>query len=75
MQFHYVVGYDTENKRWFVESDPDAYFPDGYVFDPDAANKTGYGWMIPEEGSPEEALDYELLRTLGYIVDTFPTPD
>lgn len=74
MQFHYVVGYDSETGKWFVEADPEAYFPDGYIFDDKMASETGYGWFIPEEGSPEEALDYELLKTLGYIVDTFPIP-
>jgi hypothetical protein len=74
MQFHYVVGYDSETKKWFVENDPDSYFPDGYIFDDKMASEIGYGWFIPEEGSPEEALDYELLKTLGYIVDTFPIP-
>ena len=33
MQYHYVVGYDSESMRWFVESDTTAYFPDGHVWD------------------------------------------
>lgn len=74
MQYHYVVGYDSENDRWFVEYDPDAYFPDGYVFDNDAANKTGYGWMVPEEGSHEEALDAKCLNMLVSLVPIWPSP-
>ena len=33
MQFHYVVGYDTDRKRWFLESDTTAYFSDGNLWD------------------------------------------
>ena len=75
MQYHYVVGYDSESMRWFVESDTTAYFSDGNVWDNKAADETGYGWSVPDEGSFEEALDVDLFRTLGYIVDTFPVPE
>ncbi len=68
MQYHYVVGYDTELEKWFVDSEVDNYFRDGNVWDEKQS------WFTPEENSPEEALDYDLLKTLGYIVDTFPTP-
>jgi hypothetical protein len=74
MQFHYVVGYDTELKKWFIESDTTAYFVDGNVWDEKQAEVEFVGWKVPEEGSPEEAIDYDLLNTLGYIVDTFPVP-
>ena len=71
MQFHYVVGYDTEMKHWFVELDTAAYFYDGHVWSP---ADTPYGWRVPEESSEEEVLDQALLNTLSYIVDTFPIP-
>jgi hypothetical protein len=74
MQFHYVVGFDSEKKRWWVEADAEAYFPDGNVWDDDAATQTGYGWCIPEENSIEEALDLELWRTLSHLVDIIPVP-
>ena len=74
MQFHYVVGYDSDKNRWFVECDPDAYFPDCYVWDDNKADEYGYGWTVPKEGSSDEALDYELFKTLQYIVSTFPIP-
>jgi len=77
MQYHYVVGYNTETNTWFLESDSTAYFPDGNVYDPERSEDSEwgwFGWLVPEEGSPEEALDYDLLRTLQYIVDTWPTP-
>lgn len=32
-QYHYVVYYDTADERWHIESDTEAYFPDGEVFD------------------------------------------
>ena len=75
MQFHYVVGYDTEMKKWFVESDTTAYFSDGHVWDDEQYREHFYGWRVPAEGSDDEALDNTLIRTLGYIVDTFPVPE
>ena len=75
MQYHYVVGFDTENKRWWIESDPWAYFPDGNVWSDKQADEYGHGWFIPEDGTPEEEFDYTLSKTLGYIVDTWPVPD
>ena len=77
MQYHYVVGYDDKLDRWFVESDTTAYFPDGNMFDYAKAESAewGYsGWFMPEDDHPEAVLDMKLLRTLQYIVDTFPTP-
>ena len=71
MQYHYVVGYDTDMKHWFVELDTAAYFYDGHVWSP---ADTPYGWRVPEESSEEEVLDQTLLNTLSYIVDTFPIP-
>lgn len=68
MQYHYVVGYDSEKDRWFVESDTTDYFPDGNVYDDDSANRTGYRWFVPDEDSPEEAIDYALLRVLESCV-------
>lgn len=75
MQFHYVVGYDSEMKKWFVESDTTAYFSDGNVWDGEQYREHFYGgWSVPKEGSRDETLDYHLLNTLQYLVDTFPTP-
>ena len=74
MQFHYVVGYDSDTKKWFVELDTTAYFSDGNLWDEEQYRENFYGWRVPEEGSNDEALDYELLNTLSYIVDTFPIP-
>jgi hypothetical protein len=74
MQYHYVIGYDTELKKWFVESDTTAHFVDGNVWDQKQAEVEFIGWKVPKEGSSEEALDFELFRTLQYIVDTIPVP-
>ena len=70
-QYHYVVGYDTEMKHWFIESDTDAFFYDGHVWSP---ADTPYGWRVPKEDSEEEVLDQTLLNTLYSLVDTFPIP-
>ena len=76
MQFHYVVGFDTDMQKWFVEFDTFAYFPDGNVYDYDSSSpETGYGWFAPGDDTPvEAALDESLVRLLGYIVDTWPAP-
>lgn len=73
MQYHYVVGYNTETNKWFVESDTTAYFSDGHVWDDERYNENFWGWFIPEEGTRDETLDHHLLNTLEYLVDTFPT--
>lgn len=72
MQFHYVVGYDSDKKRWWVESDPEAYFPDGSVWDDTLADEEGYGWFQPDsQGSPLAYLIdercYTMLNTLATI--------
>jgi len=75
MQFHYVVSYDTDLKRWGVEFDTAAFFPDGNVYDEESAAQTGYGFFSPTSETPlEEALDEQLIRLLVYIVDTWPAP-
>ena len=76
-QYHYVIGYDDELDKWFVESDPCAYLPDGNVFFPERADSDEWGWngwYIPDEGSYEEDIDMAVAYTLRCIVDTFPTP-
>lgn len=75
MQYHYVVGYDSEFDRWFVEADTTSYFSDGNVWNHKFADETGYGWMVPEEGSDEEAIDYAALRVLQSCVPgILPSP-
>ena len=77
MQFHYVVGYDTDKNRWFVEYDTAAYFHDGNVWDDERFEAVDYGyvgWRFPDDGSDDEALDQDLLRTLDSIVDILPIP-
>lgn len=76
MQYHYVVGYDTESKKWFIDPDLDAYFPNGSVWDNDKSESSDYfvsGWIAPEDVTPEQsALDMEILHTLESVIDTFP---
>jgi hypothetical protein len=76
MQFHYVVGYNSETGKWFVENDTFAYFPDGNVFYPERAEDPEWGWngwFAADEGT-DEALDYELFHTLQSMVDVIPVP-
>jgi hypothetical protein len=77
MQYHYVIGFDSDNNRWWVEAEPEAYFPDGNIWDRDHANSRYHGflgWFMAEDDSAEAKLDLELFRTLSYIVDTIPKP-
>ena len=74
MQYHYVVGYDTEMKRWFLESDTTAYFSNGNLWDDEQYRKEFFGWRDPEYDPNERVLDQTLLNTLYSIVDTFPIP-
>jgi len=70
MEFHYTVIYDSDVNAWSVEPDPSMYYPDGHMY-----NKGVWpGWSVPMEGSPEEALDVDLLHTLQSIACTFPVP-
>jgi hypothetical protein len=74
MQYHYVVGYDSEHDRWFVESDPTAYFPDGNIWDEKQAEVEFVGWKVPEEGSHEEALDQKGYNMLNSLASIWPSP-
>lgn len=74
MQYHYVVGYDSDKDRWWVEYDPEAYFPDGSIWDDKAAEETGYGWKVPEDDSFEAALDQKCWQMLHSLVPIWPSP-
>jgi len=74
MQYHYVVGYDSEYDCWFVESDPYAFFPDGNIFS-FSNGALSPSWVFPDEGSDEERIDYECFRILESCVPgILPTP-
>jgi len=80
MQYHFMVVFDDKTKKWSVDHDTlTNLMSDGTIYNPDMIER-GFpndiypGWFYPEEGSREEALDFDLFHTLGYIVDTFPVP-
>ena len=74
MQHHFVIFYDTDRKKWNVEFDTGAYFPDGHVWDDKLADEYGIGWMEPLWEDDEHNLDQELLNTLYSLVDVIPIP-
>ena len=74
MQYHYVLFYDTDKKKWFVELDTDAYFSDGHVWDDEQYRKEFWGWKVPEDDSEDAVLDQTLLNTLYSLVDIIPIP-
>jgi hypothetical protein len=74
MQYHYVVGYDSDEDRWFIEYDPTAYFDSGNIWDEKKAEVEFVGWKVPEEGSHEEALDVKCWTMLKSLVPIWPSP-
>jgi hypothetical protein len=74
MQYHYVVGYDSELNKWFVESDTTAYFQDGHAWDDEQYKESFWGWKVPDEGSFEEALDQKCMNMLHSLVPIWPSP-
>jgi hypothetical protein len=74
MQFHYVVFYDTDKKKWGVELDTTAYFQNGNVWDDDKYREEFWGWSVPEDDSDDALLDQTLLNTLYSLVDIIPIP-
>lgn len=56
MQHHFAVYFDTDTRRWTVESDPTGFF-DGSVWDEDS------GWRWPLDGT-ETDLDNTLYNDL-----------
>jgi len=69
MEYHYTVIYDDKTNEWSVESDLNAFYPDGNVWD---SWGQGVHWFVPETGSDCEAENEELLSTLIYVVPTLP---
>lgn len=72
MEFHYVVIYNSNTKKWSVVADADAYMPDGNVWDEKRDAEGGYGWFAPfPDDDPEAYLiderAYTMLHTLASI--------
>lgn len=75
MQYHYVIGYNTETKRWFLEYDTTTYFPYGNLWSGENVEATGWGWVYPGDDNPEhEVLDQTLLNTLDSMLAIIPIP-
>jgi hypothetical protein len=66
-----MLMYDDATKMWSIDNDTlRSVMTDGTVYDRDVFP----GWSWPEEGSPEEELDWELYQVLQSIVSTIPIP-
>ena len=71
MQYHYMLMFDDATKMWSIDNDTlRSVLTDGTIYDKNVFP----GWSWPEEGSPEEALDVDLLHTLQSIVSSIPIP-
>jgi hypothetical protein len=64
-EFHYVVRYSTQNRKFYVDADTtDATFHNGQVF-------TGSEWYCPGDDDPRvEGLIYEIEESLARLLDT-----
>jgi hypothetical protein len=67
MQFHYVVGYDTDAKKWFV--DDETKYLDGNVWDNDEQD-----WFIPRDDT-EELIDERCHTMLSTLAPIWPEVD
>lgn len=72
MEFHYIVIYNSDTKKWYVSGDMDGYFPDGNVWAPELDAAGEYGWLWPDDETTPEiaAIDeraYTMLNTLASI--------
>jgi hypothetical protein len=77
MQYHYVVGYDSEHDRWFIESDPTAYFADGNIWDQKKSDSSDFaymGWSFAEDDSHEAVLDEKCYNMLNSLASIWPSP-
>ena len=71
MQYHFMLMFDDKTQMWSVDQDTlRAVMTDGTIYDRDVFP----GWSWPEEGSPEEELDWQLYQVLQSIVSTIPVP-
>ena len=71
MQYHFMLMFDDKTQMWSIDQDTlRAVMTDGTVYDRDVFP----GWSWPEEGSPEEELDWELYQVLQSIVSIIPVP-
>lgn len=70
MQAHYVIGFDSDKGKWFVDHSLTYDYLDGNMYE---ENGEGFFWA-DEEHEGSEALDYGCLKTLEYIIDTLPAP-
>lgn len=65
-QFHHVVYFDTATESWGIDSEDDAYFPDGQVWD--------YAGSQEWERVPEAEVD-AYVKQITFIVDTLNAGD
>ena len=63
-QFHYVIGYDTESRKWFIEHDDTPYFLGGNIYD-------GFNWSDPY-GTDSEKVNDELFAMVESFIAHLP---
>ena len=77
MQYHYVVMFDDETKKWAVCSDIEPYLPDGNVWDEERDQGGDYGWFYPYEDTEPLAnlIDERCWVMLDALVSIWPAVD
>ena len=73
-QYHYVIGFDTETNKWFVDHNEDAYMPDGNVWDKDMDDAGEYGWNFPDD-EMTTLIDQRCRNMLNALVTIWPAVD
>lgn len=75
MEHHFVIGYDTDKNKWFVDFGDEGYFPEGNIYDAESETAGGYnrGWRQPKN-IQEEVVDQKIRNVLNAVIDIIPVP-
>lgn len=69
MQFSYVVTYDSDKDKWFIDNDMIGNM-DGNVWDDDL----GFFWADDEFAPMSEGIDNKCYQMLRSLVPIWPSP-
>jgi len=69
MQYSYVVTYDSDKDKWFIDHDMIGNM-DGNVWDDDL----GFFWPDDEHAPMSEGIDQKCMQMLHSLVTIWPSP-
>lgn len=73
MEFHYLISYNTDTKKWKVE-DESGFLPDGNVWDQSQVDVMDVGWRYAND-SWEELIDERCHNMLNALLPIWPEVD